>query len=223
MANTSVPLSLHEQLGKLQQQYAQRLPERLHEIEGTWHAVLATPWDAALCARLQRQMHGLAGSGASFGFTTLSTTARSLELLLGAVIEQAAPPTLEQRIQIDALIAAVRQAAAQPDTATQGRAHPLVRPRPLNEQNHLVFVLDPDRHTVDDLAEQIMYYGYTVHTFGDAAELRGAIEQSAPAAVVLKHSVAPQHGTDVAMLTEELRAASIPLIFLSARSDLGHA
>lgn len=40
MANTSVPVSLQEQLGKLQQQYAERLPERLSEIEGTWQALL---------------------------------------------------------------------------------------------------------------------------------------------------------------------------------------
>jgi CheY-like chemotaxis protein len=165
-------------------------------------------------------MHGLAGSGASFGFTTLSTTARSLELLLGAIIDQATPPTIEQRMQIDALIAAVRQDGAQPDSATPSRAHPLVRPRPLNDQNYQVFVLDRDRHTVDDLAEQITYYGYTVHTFRDPAELRGAMEHTAPAAIMLEHSVTHHHNTDVAILMEELRAASIPLIFLSARSDL---
>lgn len=68
--------------------YHRSLPQRLEQIESLWRQVLNNEAPAEALARLERCAHGLAGSGATFGFAALGDAARVLELavspLLGA-------------------------------------------------------------------------------------------------------------------------------------------
>ena len=69
--------------------------------------------------------HRLAGSGATFGFAALGRWARDLELLCDTILKDGAPPSPEQRDDIDGLLIILRRAAEVPPNppfATPGAA-----------------------------------------------------------------------------------------------------
>lgn len=72
--------------------YLLALAPKLDEVERLWRGIAkgtAAPGDLALVVRAA---HGLAGSGAVFGFTELGAAAKSLELQLQALAGSPQPP-----------------------------------------------------------------------------------------------------------------------------------
>ena len=94
---------LERQLASLRQGYAERLPERAAALAAS-AAALARRWDAAAALELQRQLHNLAGSGASYGFPDVSVTARAAEEACAKASSAGPPPQLEElQSALDAL------------------------------------------------------------------------------------------------------------------------
>lgn len=73
---------IEERLRELHRQYAKELPHRIAEIRTLWRALQAG--DEAVRPELQRLVHQLGGSGATFGFVDITVQARRLEALLNA-------------------------------------------------------------------------------------------------------------------------------------------
>ena len=99
---------LERQLAALRQGYAERLPERAAAIAAT-AAELVRSWDPALALELQRQLHNLAGSGASYGFPDISLAARAAEDACGKALAAAAQhgPAGGASPPLDALLSAI--------------------------------------------------------------------------------------------------------------------
>ena len=70
---------LVDQLAKLRETYVSGLPEKIRRIEDAWHAIREDGWSAIWLENLHQLSHGLAGSGATFGFASISSAARALE------------------------------------------------------------------------------------------------------------------------------------------------
>lgn len=75
---TSPPASFAAFMQAQRAEFRSALPERLERIESLWRQV--RDGQATALADLERCAHGLAGSGATFGFATLGDAARVLEL-----------------------------------------------------------------------------------------------------------------------------------------------
>lgn len=89
--------------------FAQRLPERLREVEEGWHRVRETAWSEEAVKTFHRLAHSLAGAGATFGFGAVTDAARALEIRLKAVVQGAAPP-LDDSV-VEGLLDGLRRAA----------------------------------------------------------------------------------------------------------------
>lgn len=100
-------------LALMRREYAQKLPERVSEIEKRWAELLQEPWNHESLQNLQLKVHGLVGSGATFGIKSVSKAARPLETLLQSLIDNTDPPTEEQRIHISRLIGSLKEAVPQ--------------------------------------------------------------------------------------------------------------
>jgi HPt (histidine-containing phosphotransfer) domain-containing protein len=90
--------------------YREALPGRIAAIERLWDEVCGGAGQGAL-AGLVLEVHGLAGSGAVFGFEALGTEAKSLErelLLPGAA-------STDRKSAIAASIAVLRRSMERPD------------------------------------------------------------------------------------------------------------
>ena len=87
--------------------YRNGLRDKLARMSALWSLVVEGHEDRAAIGELERAAHSLAGSGATFGYAELGTSARALELAVGRVLESTAPPTSSQRAEILASIVAV--------------------------------------------------------------------------------------------------------------------
>jgi chemotaxis protein histidine kinase CheA len=102
---------LKRTISSLQDDYASKLPGKIAEIEALWRRLLA---DDAPLAELQdvvRMVHGIAGSGATFGLAVASDAARELERFLEPIHAARRLPDTVERKRVAALIAALKQAA----------------------------------------------------------------------------------------------------------------
>ena len=76
---TEPPADIQQRLQALRADYLRQLPRRRAAITGAWRALRQAPADPARLHRFHRLVHGLAGSGTSFGLPELSAAARTLE------------------------------------------------------------------------------------------------------------------------------------------------
>lgn len=75
---------LEARIKKLREAYASKLPDKLARI-GEGISELERLWDGERALEVGRLAHNLAGTGESFGFARLGTTARNLEHHLLAI------------------------------------------------------------------------------------------------------------------------------------------
>ena len=80
-------MGIEEKLQALRNEYASELPGQISDIYGYWERVLANPADQEAKNMLLRICHNLSGTGASFGFSTLSQRTREIEHCLRPVAE----------------------------------------------------------------------------------------------------------------------------------------
>ena len=85
--------------------YRHALPQRVAQIELLWQQVLNGDCFAQALATLERCAHSLAGSGATFGFASMGSAARQLELAVTPLLDAefavvaAAQPDICQAIE----------------------------------------------------------------------------------------------------------------------------
>lgn len=77
-----------QQLDRLRQRYAHKLPQRVDELQLIWSTSDQPNTELARANALVFKAHSLAGSASTFGYTSLGAAARRLELTLQRVIEQ---------------------------------------------------------------------------------------------------------------------------------------
>lgn len=107
------PNVLNDQLKALYEAYAAHLPDKLGQIEAAWQALQHNADASDPLNTLYFLVHKLAGSGATFGFATVSEAASRLEQYLQTLIEDTTPPTPEQLAQISMYLEPLKQAVGQ--------------------------------------------------------------------------------------------------------------
>jgi len=229
MANAS---ALQEQLDLLRASYAARLGDRLGHIDETWAGLLKNAWDGDAFEELHRAVHSLAGSGGTFGFPILGDAARTIEVFIKSILHDARIPTSPQRSQISILLDELKNAADQASNADTARmdaakltAAPL-EPLTHREKNRMVFLVESDDAVMQTLAGQLRHFDYSVQCFARPDEMRKAVLQTPPAAIIAE-AVAGADGLVGAPVLKVLQQdfqheheASLPVLFLAAQDDV---
>ena len=86
---------LEQQLEKLRDGFADRLPARLDAMENDWRSLQDNGWSREGARALHRSVHGLIGTAGSLGFSSLAKTARRLERRLVVLLEAVDAPTAD--------------------------------------------------------------------------------------------------------------------------------
>jgi HPt (histidine-containing phosphotransfer) domain-containing protein len=103
---------LERQLAALRKGYASRLPGRAEALAAN-AADLIQRWDPVAAQDLQRHLHNLAGSGASYGFPDVSLAARAAEEACTAALGAGADPPLAALLEaLEGLTQAVAKVRA---------------------------------------------------------------------------------------------------------------
>lgn len=225
--------SVNDALRELRERYQKNLPAKLDEIDALWESLqLAEILDAEKVQTLYRHVHGLTGSGATFGLTALSNASRILEATIKQDLVNAERLSGEVSDRIQAQWRDMKLAAIRPDVellvhaekagqaATVKTSAVAVEP-PKNEKANILLVED-DIEQACNLELQLGHFGYAVKVLHDSSLLKATVAETAPL-VIIMDIVFPEGGLPghlaTAGLSDEVKTA-VQMIILSANRDM---
>ena len=208
-------------LEQLRQEYFRNLPGKVSEITLAWQALRENVWNPEQFQTCTRLAHSLAGSGATYGFTTVSQAARALEHFLKSLPDDSPPPDDAQQ-EIENLIERLRLAVGS-ETASNVPAHkePSISraDRASESQSKQLWLYEPDAAVAQELEAQLEFFNYAV----TRCELAAFSQlESLPSAVIVDWDAA-QLDDDAALdAVGELHRAEpvLPIVFLSEKDTL---
>lgn len=208
-------------LATLKRRYVSELPTRLAAIAAEIDAVLSDTATTGL-GELRRHVHGLSGSGATFGFQALSERCRAMETLLVRASGSGESLDLVALLAGWAGVQQAAQAAMDEDTPAPAPAPPAtVETEPAIPAR--VWLVDPAGHLDSQAPLQLAQHGFAVETFDSPTAVLDEVGATGRAVLI----VDADHlggGLDGIGLAERIAAAKgpvIPVVFLGASADLG--
>ncbi len=201
----------------LQQKFMAQLPAKLTELQELWRAMQGNAIEddhESVHTLLQRQIHSLAGSAGTFGFTRLGKQACEVEALLKAaqydngLIENA----LNNLNRLQNEVPEPPSELASPRIFTAHDVTPLMS---------LVYVLEDDPLLGKEIAHQLIHFGYEAKVFTHQSDLTAAYTQQLPSALIADIKL-PEGILEGPRITSQLHSSltqTIPTIFISNRDD----
>ena len=208
-------------LQKLRQAYTAALPAKLDNIDEQWQK-LSSSWDWDTGETLHRLVHGLAGSGGSFGYAQLGTQAREIEIELKPKLQNRQIPDKKQWAELVKKLKALRQAIQEAPTkdTTSFRAT-ATAPSGEETDKQRIYILEDDPAITRELALQLEHFGYEASTFDKVKAMDSAISQETPDAVIVDIVLpeGPMAGVDMVRDIRARHGQTLPVIFISVRND----
>lgn len=215
------PPSFADQFSALRNQYTRNLGEALEDLS---QRVSAHDSDipSAVLEDAYARLHKLAGSGGTFGFHELTIQARALELTVKTWLKAERSPEPAEwqvwRAKLLSLHEAVEPAGVEGLSLPQ-KAPPTIKPR----DHFKIVVVDDDEAIGAELRQGLSQFGYEV-TSHTGFETAGPDILADPPDIlvvdVMLSGHTPPEGTDaIAPLFEQL-GRTLPVIFMTSRTDL---
>lgn len=216
---------LETKLRTLREAYLAQLPERLAAIQGARTTLRsATVVDEGL-REFYRLVHGLTGSGATFGLQDISDSARTLEQQIKAVVDGSSPLDAAQWSAMDASLQRLREAVAgaQRGTPAPSQFRAVMHHAAKEDQaTRRVLLLDDESATAQDLVWQLGHFGFLVSVCPTNDFNMARLRQEKPAVVLVVDHAPPIAGSTPALAALSLtKQHAIPSVVLSSRDDFG--
>lgn len=222
--NTSEHKEFRERMHSVLVSFTQELPERISEIEALWES-LQTDWNIKALQELHRSVHNLVSNGRTFGYPELSSQARALERVLKNLLREA---HLTDIAQADAIwqqilelkrLSTDKEPVVTSDMAMGADENTFL---PDVDDSNLIFVVEDDAETAQELALQLRYYGYEVEVFNHLEKFRSAILHK-PNAIILMDVEFPEDtlgGIHVMEAIQKELPCPARVIFISVHDDM---
>ncbi|MBD8524935.1 response regulator [Pseudomarimonas arenosa] len=206
----------HGHLEELQQSYRRSLPLKAQQVRELWDKLKFLNWSEDGVTLLQSLSHRLAGSGGAYGFPLISDRAQALDQLLQALDHQHVGDT--QRARVEELVEDLCRTLLAAREVERPAAHPLGPSR--SELPVLVVDDDPDLRAL--LNVHLAAAGYRVVSADAPSSALQCLDHEDVAAVVLDWHFPPPavSGADAVELIRGKAGPDVPIILLSARTDL---
>ncbi|HSH54038.1 MAG TPA: diguanylate cyclase [Methylotenera sp.] len=209
-------LDIVEQLRLQEEGYAKQLPSKVAQLDQAF----SQRHDKDALRTLRFLAHGLAGSGASFGYPELSEVARQLEIKLDAAVEADRLLSGLESEAVGDLLEMLYYATQRRSRQMPSSAAPFTIP--INVEKKLIYLVDDDIELAANLALQLGHFGYQAKTFDSPEQLYEAIADPALAAILMD-IIFPQGdlaGAEVIMELAMTKHLDAPVVFTSVRNDL---
>lgn len=212
--------TLEERLNALRDSYAEKLPEKLADIEALCSSLCHDQWDWTKVEDLHRQTHTLAGSAPTFGFNEVGQNARRIEQDLKAWMTDQHEATDDERA---ALAAMLNTLLAENENSVDIPEPSPSTPTLISRQPdmHLIYLVDDNHEFATELASQLAHFDYQVKIFPNSANIDSAMEKEHPAAIIANVSL-PEGDLAGIILIRGMKAhysANLPVIFTSKHND----
>lgn len=217
--------SVTTRLNKIREAFIRQLPAQMDLIDKAFTDLGQGPPNKEGLEKLHRSIHTLRGSSATFGLSRISTAAAAGERLAKETMQADEPPGKEWHAKMQGHLAQMRHEAANIDTTQVMDFHPLeiaagVETSKGREQK-TVYLCEDDSFQRLALAAQIGCFGFQVVSFGDLEQLRNAVRNSVPDAIVmdLMHPDRPLGGAETITEIRKDLGSDIPTVFISSQND----
>jgi len=209
------------QLSALRKHYARQIEGTLDELATRVAGHEAGRVHREILVELHADLHKLAGSGGTFGFSELSRQARRLEVTAKAWLDGSIVPDLVQWEAWKADLLRLRRTLEVPDIKAEATA-PMPRPEPEQEKPIRVVLIEDDEAAGAELSKGLGQFGYEAIHYTNFAEAEITILADPPdvlvADIILLTQVSVE-GTDAATLLYNRLGYLLPTIFITSRAD----
>ncbi|WP_395004437.1 diguanylate cyclase [Undibacterium sp.] len=197
----------------LQERYGSGLPGRIAEIEEIWLEIKSSSDQSGLANELRRQVHGIAGSAGTFGFSRMSEVAHQFDALLYRALDDGSDLKAASE-SITPLVNRMQHLAAAGPDVINTYLDKVTEPK---QASRLVYLIEDDPLQAEKVSGQLRVFGWDVQVFVNTTVAEAALVEQAPAAIIV----------DIGMPEGELAGAHMmkrqnlkrPKIFISARWD----
>jgi diguanylate cyclase (GGDEF)-like protein len=223
---------------ELIQAFLNELSEKILEINSHWENIKAImiqlpqtqsnhyPKSAGSVAAMRNLLHNLHGSAAVLGFSAVSAAARHLEDLLRKTDWGDIPAFIvEFETWLVNLNIAAQTEKPSPITLTSQMTAPSESMRTLRSTK-MIYLVEDDPIQARELTIQLSYYGYGIKTFTKLSELKPAIYEEIPTAIIMD-IVFPEGDTagidvivDIFGYHAGARPVNVPVIFITTLDDV---
>ncbi len=213
-------MGYEQELKDLSNAFGAALPEKLAVIQADWDHL--KHHNEILSNDLIRKVHSLIGAGATFGFSSLSTAAKELELELRDYQQQEAQAS-KYTDSLEPLFMALESAAHQPceyDISVDTHL-----PKTTNIVDNDIFsilIISDNQPLTADLGRQLKVLKMASHIVNSSSNLETTIEQVSPRCIVLDLS-SKQNPVDEIKIIKDIqqRFYKTPsLIVISSHNDM---
>lgn len=177
---------IQEKLRLLRDVYAQQLPDKIKEIKNYWE-IWVTGGDGEDLILLHRLLHGIAGSGATFGFEELGRLARQIEQILKLWMTGDAAQSTEAKDEVAELLNALPAlTGTSNNTVLEEEVLPVQVSQAIeDDEDILIYILDNNAKLAEELGEQLETYGYQTQIYTSSSDLADGLDKALPAVVVV--------------------------------------
>ena len=180
---------LEAQLAAIRDAFVADLPQRMGRIRAAWEAEVREGWEGDAWRELHREVHSLAGAGATFGCEALSRLSRALETHLG---ESIGGGTLDEealahaRSLLESLQRESERAGGAAAPVSGAAANELQEPPRTHESSkRLIYVVQQDGERDDELHRQLAHFGCRVRVLDTPDALVDAVARRRPDGVLI--------------------------------------
>ncbi len=212
---------IQARLQALRDSYTAQLPAKIGEVRVLWEKLCSMPAPEDL-KTLHRLVHGLTGSGATFGYAELSDAARVMEACLKEMQEHNKSLDTPCRDRVNAYLQAVESVALAERAKAQNLTQPESRVLPAEPENRVIYLVEDDPHQAQDLSLQLQNFGYEVRVFAAPEAMQSVSKQELPAAVIMDIMFPQGELAGTTTISEMKHSCQTPppVIFVSSRDDL---
>jgi diguanylate cyclase (GGDEF)-like protein len=216
-----VPQALQQHLQQLGQQFSERLSQELPQLAQLAGRLLEAD-DAErkrLLQNLRHQLHRLAGSAGTFGFSQLGQQARELEQHAERWMER----LLRQQQNLNEFVAALQAFGEQPiSTGTTSETADNARKAPRQEDgSRTIYILEGETAVGENMRQTLNNFGYRAEHFNSIDGLDAALQQQLPDALIIDAKLpgAASDGLDYAHQLRDRLDEPLPLLVLTDQQD----
>ena len=218
---SAVPQALQQHLQQLSQQFSERLRQELPHLAQLGGLLLEADdvERKRVLLELRHQLHRLAGSAGTFGFTQLGQQARELEQHAERWMERQSRQQQGLNDFISALQALGDQpisASASSETSESGR-----KPPRHEDGSRTIYILEGEAAIGESMRQTLNNFGYQAEHFNSIAGLDAALQQQMPDALIIDAKLPGEAscGLHYASQLRERLEEPLPLLVLTDQQD----
>ncbi|MGQ7959937.1 diguanylate cyclase [Pseudomonas sp. SP16.1] len=217
----AIPEALRKHLEQLGEQFAERLRRELPQLAEQAERLLEADETQRPCLlqAVREQLHRLAGSAGTFGFSQLGQQARELEQQSDLWLER----QQQQRQALLELVTALRQLGSQPPSADAPGAQPgRASWVPRSESGtQRIYILESEVEVGESMRQTLDNFGYRAEHFDSIAGLDAALREQLPDALIIDVKLPGEtcDGLEYAAALQQRLDEPLPLLVLTQHDN----